>query len=218
MIKGAIFDLDGLLVDTEKFQRDSWIEALKPFGVLITNEEYFDYAGKTGNFIEERIKKKHNLKVKKGSLQEKKESILFEWLKTKRIDILPFGKEAINFFSEKGMKVAVCSGSPRDEISLKLRRTGLSPLFKVVISRDDVEKGKPYPDMYILAAKGINLKPEECITFEDTQYGVEAAKSAGMVCLAVPNETSQKQDFSKADGVFKNLEEAIGWAKEKYGL
>jgi len=218
MIKGAIFDLDGLLIDTEKFQRESWIEILKPFGAHVTKEEYFEYSGKTGKFIEAGIIKNHNLQTKKGALLEKKEKLLLEWLKTKKIEILPFGKEAIKFFSEREMKVAVCSSSPRDELKLKLRRTGLSPFFKVVVSRDDVERGKPHPDMYLLAAKEIGLKPEECIAFEDTQYGMESAKSAGMVCLAVPNELSRKQDFSRADGVFKNLKEAIDWIKEKHTL
>lgn len=218
MFKGALFDLDGTLLDTEHYQRQGWIEILKPFGIPLSKEEYLNYAGKAGKDAEKELIKKYNLKIKEGDLLKKKEKLLKEWMGTKPLKILPFAVEIIEFLKNKGIKLVVVSGAPKEETEVKLKRSRLSSLFEIIISGDDVKKGKPEPDIYLYGAKKINLTPNECIAFEDTQYGVLSAKRAGMICLAIPNEFSEKQDFSKADAVCKNLKEAADWVRKKYNF
>jgi HAD superfamily hydrolase (TIGR01509 family) len=210
-LEGIVFDLDGVLLDTEYYQWQGWVIPLRKFGIELTKEEYFDYAGKTAAIIEEELIKNYDLDVEKGSLFEEKEKLLIEWFQNEELKILPFAVETVEAVKAKGLKVAICSGGPRDEVHLKLERTGLAKYFEVVVSRDDVEKGKPNPDMYLLAVEKIGLRPEECLAFEDTEFGLKAAKSAGLTCLAVPTEYSVKQDFALADGVFSNLKEALDW-------
>jgi len=214
MLKAVIFDLDGTLLDTEGFQWLGWIEVLKPFGIDITKKEYFDYAGKTGNIIEKELVKKYNLKIKEGYLLEQKERLLMQWFKTKKISFMNFAEEAIDFFLNNNLRLGIVSGGPKDEILLKLKRVGIRDKFSIITSAQEVSKGKPHPDIYLLAIKKFNLKPEECIVFEDTQYGVESAIDAGIPCIAVPNEFSVKQDFSRATIRVKNLEEGVNWVKE----
>jgi HAD superfamily hydrolase (TIGR01509 family) len=211
--KGLIFDLDGVLVDSEYFQWQGWVLPLRKFGIELSKEEYFHYAGKTASIIEGELIKNYNLDIKPGSLFHEKEKLLIEWFESGDLPLMPFAREAIEFFQGLNLKLAICSGGPRDEVHLKLKRKDLVKYFPVVVSRDDVINGKPSPDMYALAAEKIGLPPEECFSFEDTMYGLQAAKAAGLTCYAIPNEYSRKQDFSSADKVFKNLNEAVDFFK-----
>ncbi|PIY95942.1 MAG: hypothetical protein COY66_05395 [Candidatus Kerfeldbacteria bacterium CG_4_10_14_0_8_um_filter_42_10] len=219
MLKGIIFDIDGVLIDTEGFQYQGWVEVLSPQGVSLDKEDYIkNYAGKTASFIEQELIEQFGLNLKTGELSQKKEELLMEWFKTKQLKLLPYAKEAIQFLREANLKVGASSGAPRPEILLKLKRVGLEGLFESIISRDDVKRGKPYPDVYLLGAEKLAIQPNEIITIEDTQYGVESAKSAGMVCLAIPQEFSAQQNFSQADRVFKDLKEAVDWIKKEHSL
>lgn len=213
MFKAVIFDLDGVILDTEYFQWQGWVEVLKPFGIEISKKEYLNYAGKTGSMIEEEIKKCHGLDVPRGSLLEKKERLLIEWFSTKQLEFMPYAREAVEHFLNKGYRVALASGGPREEVILKLKRMGILHLFKTIITRDDARRGKPYPDIYLAAAEKMGLSPGECVAFEDTEYGAQAAKAAGMTCVTIPNEYSAKQDFSIADAKVKSLKEAIEWVE-----
>ena len=103
-----------------------------------------------------------------------------------------FAHEAIKYFKSEGLKIALVTSSPQEQMILK---------------------HKPHPDLYLLALDKIDLKAEWCLAFEDTQYGVEAAKSAEVTCFAIPNELTKNQDFSKADKVFSNLKEAVDYVK-----
>lgn len=208
-IEGVIFDLDGILVDTEYFHWQGWVESLKPHVKSLTKKEYLKYAGKQGDAIESELFIDFNLSLPKNELLDKKNELLIDWFETKPLARMPYAKEALEYFQHKNLKLACASGSFRQEAELKLKKVGLFSFFQAIVSGDDVEKGKPFPDIYILAAKKLGLKPEQCLSFEDTQSGLTAAKSAGLTCFAIPNEFSQGQDFSQADGVFKNLKEAV---------
>lgn len=209
IIKGVIFDLDGVLVDTEYFQWQGWVEALKPYGASLSKKEYLKYAGKRGDMIESELVQDLNLDIVQGTLLKKKEHLLMKWFLTEQLQLMPFAEEVLQHVAKKELLLACASGGPRDEVQLKLKQVGLLPFFKYVVTGSDVERGKPFPDIYLLAAQSLGLRPEQCLTFEDTQYGVASAKSAGLTCFAIPNEYSQEQDFSQADGVFTNLKEVI---------
>lgn len=208
MLKAAIFDQDGILLDTEGYQYKGWVEVLRPLGIRLTKSEYLDYAGKTGGIIEGELRKRHGLKTEPGVLLKEKEKLLHKWFSEQKLRVFPFVRETVRFFKRRGLKVAVASGGGRREVLLKLQRAGLAELFPIVVTRDEVKRGKPYPDIYLEAAQRLHVKPGDCVAFEDTQYGVEAAVGAGMVCMAVPTPWSKRQDFSKAAAVCRNLREA----------
>jgi HAD superfamily hydrolase (TIGR01509 family) len=209
-VKGIIFDLDGVLFDSEYYQWQGWAEPLKGFGVELTKEMYFKYAGKSWRPIGEEMIKDFNLNISVEELWEKKKKLLEKWFNEKAMPIMPYAREAVEYFSSNpNLKVGLCSGGDKEEIITKLEKNNFVKYFAAITAGSDVIKSKPEPDIYLLAAERLGLKPEECLAFEDTQYGLQAAKAAGVYCFAVPNEYSEKQDFSKADKVISSLKEAI---------
>jgi len=208
-IEGVIFDIDGVLADTEKYQWLGWVEPLKEYKIPLTKQQYLRYAGKQGDIIESELITDFNLPIEKHILLQKKETMLLEWFQKKKLNRMKYAKQAVEYFYKRNIKLAAASGSSRDEAILKLEKTGLLPFFQFVVGGTEVKRGKPFPDIYLHAAKLLQLKPKKCLSFEDTQYGVESAKSAGLFCIAAPTEFSMKQDFSKADEVCKDLKDAI---------
>ncbi|MDD5752914.1 MAG: HAD family phosphatase [Candidatus Pacebacteria bacterium] len=207
-IKGIIFDLDGVLLETEYYQWQGWVIPLRELGIELTKEKYYDYAGKNGKQIEKELIRDFNLNLNEGELLSKKEPLLIKWFEEKKLNYMPFAKEAVEFFSSN-FKTAICSGGPKDEIILKLKNAELIEYFPIIVAGSDVEKSKPAPDIYLKAQELIGLSKEECLAIEDTQYGLEAAKGAGLNCVSIPNEYSLKQDFSKADMICNSLKDLI---------
>lgn len=213
-IKGIIFDLDGVLFDSEYYQWQGWVEPLREYGIRFTKEMYFNYAGKNGKQVDEELIKDFNLNIPVGTLWEAKKKLIKNWFNEKAMPLMPLAQEAVEYFiSNPQFKIALCSGGDREEVITKLEKNDFVKYFSVIVAGSDVPRSKPYPDIYLLAIEKLELKPEECLAFEDTQYGLEAAKSAGVNCFAIPNEYSIKQDFSKADKVIPSLKEVIEFFK-----
>ncbi len=214
-IKGIIFDLDGVLFDSEQYQWQGWVLPLRAFGIELTKELYFNYAGKSGKHIEKELIKDFNLNIEEGFLLNEKKKLLEKWFSEKKMGLMPYSKEAVEYFTnDTRFKVALCSGGDRKEIVMKLTKNDFLKYFPIIVSANDVLRSKPDPDIYLFAAKKLELRPDECLAFEDTQYGLQAANSAGLHCFAVPNEYSVKQDFSKADKVLNSLEEGVEFFKD----
>jgi HAD superfamily hydrolase (TIGR01509 family) len=213
-IKGIIFDLDGILFDSEYYQWQGWAVPLRKYGIELTKDIYLKYAGKSWKQIDPEMIKDFNLPLKEGELWEQKKILLEKWFNEESIPLMPYSKEAVEFFCNNSrFIVALCSGADREEVMIKLDKNNFTNYFNFIVAGDDVKKSKPCPDIYLLAVEKLGLNPEECLAFEDTQYGLEAAKGAGTYCFVVPNEYSDKQDFSRADKVISSLREAIEFFK-----
>jgi len=214
-IRGIIFDLDGILFDSEYYQWQGWVEPLREYGIELTKEMYFSYAGKSGKQIDQELIKDFNLGIENSTLWNKKKVLIEKWFNEKAMPIMPYAKEAVEYFSSNpNFKIALCSGGDKEEVVTKLEKNDFLKYFPVITAEDDVEKSKPWPDIYLLAVEKLGLDPSQCLAFEDTQYGLQAAKDAGVYCFAIPNEYSLNQDFSRADKVLSSLKEAIDFFKK----
>jgi len=213
-VKGVIFDLDGTLLDTEKYQWRGWLVAMEEMGVRLVPEDYLLYAGRSGKMIDEELIRRFGLSVSIGSILARKKELLMRWFGEEELIVYPFAEEAICHCRDNGYGIALCSGGDIEEVALKLERSGLGKYFEVVVSGSDVERNKPFPDIYMRTLSLMGMTPDNCLAVEDTQYGLQAAKDAGLRCFAVPHELSRGQDFSRADRVLDSLEGLIDYLDE----
>ena len=200
MIKAVIFDMDGVIVESEQMHIVAEQQTLLKYGVHISAEELHTYTGTTAKFMFNKLIRKYGLDTTFEKIFGEKEEVLFRLLDegvrpTKGvIDLLLRLKR-------KKVKLAIASSSHRRMISYVLGKLEIADLFDSVVGAEDVTNGKPDPEIFLTCAKQLDLRPEECLVVEDSKLGVEAAKKAGMRCLGFINPSSGDQDLSKADSV-----------------
>ena len=207
-VKAVLFDLDGTLVSDDDLQIKAISKTIDFFNIDIPLCEYPKrFIGKSLSQIEENIIKEFNLKIEKGAIREKRKEIIVDLLSKEKTCLTYYAKDLIKFLSKK-YPLAICSAGEKKEILLKLKNNNLLKYFKKIISVEDVEKSKPYPDIYIKGAKELGFDPKECLAFEDSVSGMKAAKRAGVICFVIPNKKEKREDFLPADRILESLEEA----------
>jgi len=202
--KAAIFDLDGVIVNTVPLHFKAWQKMFKEYGRDFTFEDYkekvdgiprTDGARAILNDISED-------ELKKAS--EKKQCYFLKHLESEKILVYNSTVDLIKNFKEKSLKIAVISSS-KNCLSI-LKKITLVDLFDVIITGNDITKGKPDPQVFFMAAEKMSVKSGECVVFEDAVLGVEAAKRAGMKCVGI-DRYDEPDRLNKADLVISDLAE-----------
>ena len=208
-ISAVIFDMDGLMIDSEPFHCMAFDSALKKFGSSLSKEENnANYVG-IGDVAEATdLIKKRNLKISYQELLKLKNA---EYLKIIKNNLIPMPGllELVEYLYQKKYDMAVASGSSLDVIELVTDKFQIKDKFKVFFSSENLPAGKPNPDVFLQTAKLLNYPPANCLVLEDAPSGLQAAKSAGMKCIIVPSRETRTFDFSSADFVLNNLKEVI---------
>jgi len=183
---GYIFDLDGTLVDTMPLHYRAWDAAMRHAGLKckLDEELFYSLGGVPTRRVAQLIGEHYKLSVDPDAVFHHKEA-LFHDLQADAKLIAPVADFARRV--AKTHPVAIASGGPRVIVNRSLELTGLRPLFKVVVSADDVVHGKPSPDMFLLAAEKMGVAAERCLVFEDAEPGMRAAEAAGMKWVRVPS-------------------------------
>jgi HAD superfamily hydrolase (TIGR01509 family) len=205
-MKALIFDFDGLILDTEMPDYHSWQLVYQSYGVELPLEKWNLIVGGNAesdfdphDYLEDLIGKKVD-----------REQI---WI-TRRKDyldnleqqpILPGVEEYLKDARRLNLKLAVASSSPENWVVGHLTRLNLIDFFEVIVTADDVEKTKPDPELFLLAAERLGAAPEEVIVLEDSHNGVVGGKRAGMYVVAVPNPLTAEMDLSQADLQLESL-------------
>ena len=203
MITAVIFDLDGLLADTESLHRQSYQEILREYGCEPSDEEYLDYWIRTGKGATYWIQE-HNVDVDLSELQQQKHQRYME-LVERSAQAMTGASALLKTLSGK-KKLALASASFRDSVLGVIEVLDMARYFDAVVTRNDVPRSKPFPDIFLRAAEHLQVEPSECVVLEDSERGVLAAHRAGMKCIAVPNEYTRQNDFSTAELVMPSLE------------
>ena len=178
--KAVIFDMDGVIFDTEKVYLDIWIEVFEKYGYKMTKELYVNVMG-TGrkNVIKTFLENfGDDLPIEK--MYEEKDNQLFYIIENQGIPLKEGVKELFSMLKEKNYKIALATSAKRERVEKQIKDKWLKESFDAIVCGDDVEKGKPSPDIFLKAAKKIDVEPENCFVVEDSPAGIKAAFSGGM--------------------------------------
>jgi len=200
MFKAIIFDVDGVLVDSMRFHADAWAEAFREAGISIKREDIYEIEGGNNRGIVTKIFEKV------GKTPETED---FESISRRKQEILDLGllkpfEGMVGCLKElnKSFHLAMVSGSSRLVVGTVIENF-FSDIFEVVVTGSDVENGKPSPEPYLKGVEKLSLLEEECMVVENAPMGIEAAKAAGLYCVAVAS-TLGPERLQHADLVFEN--------------
>ena len=181
MLKGIIFDMDGVLINSEPFHYQVWKEALKKRGITLDYEIYKPCIGSTVQVLMQILHEHYGVDEKDDSLPLEVKSLKQEMIEKQGYPpLIPYVKDMLERFHEAGYQMAVASSSPQAYIENVTSYWGISPYFQVLVSGEHVEHPKPAPDIFLKTADILGLLPEECLVIEDSENGCRAAKAAGM--------------------------------------
>ena len=206
-IKGIVFDMDGVLIDSEPVHIDAWNEVVAEFDLHFDTEWFHQWIGVSDRNFTTKLVQDYNLPIAPDTLLQEKRRV-FE------------SKIAESVLAHKGVKenlprlnafgLAVATSSNRTGAMMSLQGAGLFDFFQYVITADDVVNHKPNPDCYLKAAASLGYLPTECIGIEDSVSGIKAAKAAGMFVIGIATSLPAHY-LTEADLVLENTEGAIQW-------
>jgi beta-phosphoglucomutase len=204
MIKAVIFDLDGVIVDSEDAHIESEKRAFAKYGVNISAAELHKYAGATAKAMFTELINKYRLKTTFQQMIKIKEEALYRLL-DEDAEPMEGAIGLIDRLKEANVKLAIASSSNKKWIEYILKKLGMTSLFDRVIGAEDAAHSKPDPEIYSKATRALGLRPDECVVIEDAELGVEAAIRAGIKAVGYRNPRSGNQNLSKADMIIDDF-------------
>lgn len=218
--EAVIFDMDGSLVDSMWVWKDIDIEYLGRFGLGIPDDLQQLIEGKsfteTAEYFKERFALEHSVERIKADWNE------MAWDKYRtRVSLKPGAMQVLDYCRENGIKLGIATSNSRQIVDMVLQERGIADYFSCIMTSCEAKKGKPAPDIYLMTAAQLSVKPENCLVFEDIVFGIQAGKSAGMQVCAVDDAYSayQREEKKKLADYFVHdfteLEEVRAMLREK---
>lgn len=208
MIQTVIFDMDGVIVDTEPVHHFAYQQHFKQLNIEVSAELYASFTGNSTKNIYERLKSVYGLKEEVVDLVEVKRNLFNEAFDQKEDLFLLDGVETlIQDLHQNGMQLVLASSSANVTIQRIFNRFDLDKYFTHKVSGEDFPKSKPHPAIFLKAAELAQTPVKNCIVIEDSTNGIMAAKAAGIYCVGYDSFHSKLQDYSLADQVISHFNE-----------
>ncbi len=202
--RGVLFDLDGVLIDSERLYYRAYSAVLADFGVSVTPQVYGREWISAGTGPEYAVRT-FELPISPDEVRARKNPIYSRLLR-EEVALMPGAREALQRLSER-YPVALATNSRDDDVAMVLDRFGLRAFFTDVVTRSRYARPKPAPDAFVTAAASLGLPNASCVVIEDAWKGVQAAHVAGSPIIAVPHEFTADDDFSLCDRVVTSLDD-----------
>jgi len=208
-MNAVIFDHDGVLVDSEPLHRVAWEATFGPMGVIVSAEDYAWSIGRRDLTFAQKLVEKLGLREPAAGIVEEKHRHLRRLLRTESstFDGVP---DLVRRLAEHHL-LGIASSAMRAEVDITLPRFGMAGLFQAIVTSEDVNEHKPHPEPYLHCAAKLGVAPTDCVVFEDSVSGIQAARAAGMSVVAFAS-TFPAEQLADADAVLKRLDDVAGIA------
>jgi beta-phosphoglucomutase family hydrolase len=203
---GAIFDWDGVLIDSSRHHEESWERLARETGLFLPPDHFLKGFGMKNEVIIPHLLAWTTDPEEVRRLSLRKEELYREILKERGIEALPGVRPFLDRLQEAGVPCVIGSSTHRANIETSLGMLGLKPYFRALVTAEDVRHGKPDPEVFLLAAGALGKRPADCVVFEDAPVGIEAALAGGMTVVGVAT-THEAPTLARAKATVRRLDE-----------
>lgn len=214
-LRGAVFDMDGVLIDTEKLYVRFWRQSAADFGYNMTVEHVFSIRSLARKYANVKLKGIFGEEFPCNQVREHRTELMDAYIAEHGVETKKGIFTMLDFLRDRGIKIAVATATPRERAVKRLEEIGALPYFDVIVCGDMIQNGKPEPDIYLKAASELGLLPESCAAFEDSPNGIKAAYSAGCQAVMIPDLTPPDEEIMPMlSAVYDSLDEATGFFED----
>ena len=211
VIRGVLFDMDGLVLDTEKLYSRFWMEACHFYGFPMTPQQALKMRAANSRLSQETLHGFFGPRADYTTLRDKRIELMDAFIKEHGVEAKPGIFELLDFLDDRGIPAAITSSSPSERIEAHLSSLGLYHRFAKICSGYDMPRGKPAPDIYLQGAASLGLPPEQCLALEDAPLGIESAYRAGCIPVMIPDQDQPDTEtraklYAKADSLLDIIE------------
>jgi HAD superfamily hydrolase (TIGR01509 family) len=217
-IRAVVFDMDGLMLDTERLGRRAWRRAMRERGYRLTDEEYLAAVGLTLPDVEATWKRVLGENLPFAEILRRKQALVEEWIARDGPPIKPGLRGLLDRLAALGLPAAVASSTGRALVERRLGQAGIAARFAALAAGDEVQRGKPAPDLFLLAARRLSVPPADCLALEDSDPGVFSAAGAGMRVIIIPDlKPPSREAVVAAWVVLPDLKQAEDFLRREIG-
>ncbi|MDD6483129.1 MAG: HAD family phosphatase [Clostridiales bacterium] len=187
MIRLAVFDMDGLIFDTERLFMDELAEVMRSEGYELTLESYLEILGLNNEAVKRKMLAFYGEDYPFEEMNEKVRAALDKLARSEGLPVKPGIRELLEFLNKNGVSCAVASSTQSAFVRDYIKQSSLDEFFDVIIGGDMVERSKPEPDIFLEAARRIGVSPNDAVVLEDSENGIRAGAAAGMKVICIPD-------------------------------
>lgn len=205
-IKAVLFDMDGVIFDTEREYLKEWNKIFEKYGYEMKKEIYVSVMGRGRKKVKEIFKENFGNDLPIEKMYIEKDKMLKEAIENNKVPLKQGALELLEFLKKNGYKTALATSAKKDRVKSQVTHAKMNNLFDAIVCADDIVNSKPDPEIFLKAAEKVNIKPENCIVIEDSEAGIRAAFNAGMIAFHVKDLKEADENIMKyCDKNFENL-------------
>lgn len=206
-IKAVLFDMDGVIFDTEREYLKEWEVIFKKYGYKMKKEIYISVMGRGRKKVKEIFKEKFGEDLPIDKMYIEKDKMLKEAVENNKVPLKEGALELLEFLKENGYKIALATSAKRERVKIQVSHAKIENIFDAIVCSEDITNSKPDPEIFLKAAEKVCVNPENCIVIEDSEAGIKAAFNAKMMGFHI--EDLKKADESILKYSYKNFKNLI---------
>lgn len=213
-MKAVVFDMDGVLFDTEKLCRDSWMAVAEEKGLPGMAEIFPQCIGLNANDSKQIVLRVYGQDFAYEEFRQQASVWFWDYIEKNGLPVMPGAREILEWLTAHNWKVGLASSTRRSSVERHLEQAGLRSFFQTVVTGDMVEHSKPQPDIYLMACRELGVAPEDAFAIEDSPNGIRSAFAAKMTPLMVPDMIAPSEEMNLlCSRIFNNLFEVLEYFK-----